>query len=45
MPGTYRGQERASDSLEVELKRCGTTAWVLRIEPRHPVRVANAINH
>jgi hypothetical protein len=43
---THRGQERASDFLEVELKgSCKLPVWVLGTEPRTYARAANTLNH
>ena len=44
VPGAHEGQERALDSLELELQMWAAK-WVLGIKPRLSGRVASALNY
>ena len=45
MPGTHRGQEMVSVTLDWELSTwLGATVWVQRLQPRSPGRAASALH-
>ena len=45
LPGSLRGQKRASDPLKLSYKWSWATMWVLRIEPGSSARTASVLNH